>query len=497
MSTPPSGPAPAAGRPHVVADSCGGRARPSISVGQVDNYLRFPHLHEDLVTFVAADDVWIAPVDGGRAWRLTHDSVPVAHPRFSPDGAHVAFVSHRDGHPEAYAVPVAEGGAPQRLTWWGAKNTRVLGWDGPDRVLVASHAGQPNLRHLVVRSVGLDGSVQTPPWGPAWGVAVREDGVVALSTPGGRAPAHWKRYRGGTAPRLWLGRPGAGEGRGWTRLLREDTAGLVDPMWVDGRLLLVSDRAAVFPGTAEEADRQADLWAFAPGDVGPDSVPEQLTHQGPDLGYVRDASTDGSRVAWHSRGRLWVLDRLDASPRQVEVALPGAAATSYSLSPTDQLAAPRPDHGGDASLVSWHGAVYWLAHREGPARALVADDSVRAREPRFLGRTGRAVVVTDADGDDRLEVHDSRAARVTARRWSRRGSSGASCTWSATPPASGWRRSPTTAPSAWSTSAPRAAGRCGRWRGPGRARRSARPSPPTGATCCGRSRRPVRRRCTG
>src|SRR5690606_29458805 len=136
---------------------------------------------------------------------------------------------------------------PHRLTWWGAKNTRVLGWDGPDRVLVASHAGQPNLRHLVVRSVGLDGSVRTPPWGPAWGVAVREDGTVALGTPGSRVPAHWKRYRGGTAPRLWIGREGGSSGMAWERVLREDTAGIVDPMWVDGRLVFVSDRAAVLP----------------------------------------------------------------------------------------------------------------------------------------------------------------------------------------------------------------------------------------------------------
>src|SRR5690606_9755362 len=53
-------------------------------VGEVENYLRYPHLHADLVTFVAADDVWIAPVGGGRAWRLTHDSAPAAFPRFSP-----------------------------------------------------------------------------------------------------------------------------------------------------------------------------------------------------------------------------------------------------------------------------------------------------------------------------------------------------------------------------------------------------------------------------
>ena len=369
------------------------------------NYLRFPHLHEDLLTFVAADDVWTAPVGGGRAWRLTHDSVPVAQPRFSPDGAHVAFVSHRDGHPEAYVVPVA-GGGPRRLTWWGASRTQVLGWDGPDRVLVASHGGQANLRHMVVRSVGLDGSVETPPWGPASGVAVREDGVLALATPMSRPPAHWKRYRGGTAARLWLGRPEDGGGMAWERLLRDDEASLVDPMWVEGRLLLVSDRAAVLPGTPEEAGRQADLWAFPPDGPSAGAVPEQLTHQGPETGYVRDATTDGRRVVWHSRGRLWLLDGLDAEPREVEVTLPGAEATPYSLQPTDQLGPVRPDHGGDASLVGWHGALFWLAHREGPAHAVVADDAVRAREPRFLGRTGKAVVVTDADGEDRLEVHD-------------------------------------------------------------------------------------------
>lgn len=390
-------------------------------VGRVRTYLRYPHLHEDLLTFVAADDVWIAPAEGGRAWRLTHDSVPAAFPRFAPDGAHVAFVSHRDGHPEVYTVPVDGDGAPRRLTWWGAKSTRVLGWEGPDRVLVASHAGQPNLRHLVVRSVGLDGTVRTPPWGPAWGVAAREDGLIALVTPGSRPPAQWKRYRGGTASRLWLGRDDGGEGLAWERVLREEAAAIVDPMWVDGRLVFVSDRAALLPGTPEEADRQANLWAFGAGAVSADgaladTAPEQLTDQGPDRGYVRDATTDGHRVAWHSRGRIWLLDGLDGTPREVEVSLPGAAAAPYPLVPTARLGPVRPDHGGDASLVSWHGGVHWLAHREGPARALVVDDAVRAREPQFLGRTGRVVMVTDADGEDRLEVHDLEADAGSAPR---------------------------------------------------------------------------------
>ena len=43
-------------------------------------YLRFPHVHGDLVTFTADDDVWLAPLAGGRAWRVTSDRAPVSYP---------------------------------------------------------------------------------------------------------------------------------------------------------------------------------------------------------------------------------------------------------------------------------------------------------------------------------------------------------------------------------------------------------------------------------
>jgi hypothetical protein len=54
-------------------------------------YLRYPHVHGDLLTFVAGDDVWLAPAEGGRAWRLSADDAPVSHPRFSRDGSRVAW----------------------------------------------------------------------------------------------------------------------------------------------------------------------------------------------------------------------------------------------------------------------------------------------------------------------------------------------------------------------------------------------------------------------
>ena len=102
------------------------------------SYLRFPHIHENLITFVADDDVWLAEIPAAgtvvRATRITNDHVPVQRPRFSPDGALIGWTGTRDGA-EGYAVPT-EGGTPTRLTYWGHPRTGLRGWVSATEALV-------------------------------------------------------------------------------------------------------------------------------------------------------------------------------------------------------------------------------------------------------------------------------------------------------------------------------------------------------------------------
>src|ERR1700744_5126750 len=79
-------------------------------------YLRYPHVHGDLLTFVAEADVGGAPAAAGRAWRLTSDGGQAGNPRFSPDGATIAWTSWRDGGiPEVYTAGMDGGaGGPAR-----------------------------------------------------------------------------------------------------------------------------------------------------------------------------------------------------------------------------------------------------------------------------------------------------------------------------------------------------------------------------------------------
>ncbi|NLS10796.1 tricorn protease [Nesterenkonia sp. MY13] len=367
-------------------------------------YLRYPHIQGQTIAFTAADDVWLAPAEGGRAWRLTSDRAPVKHPRISPDQQTVAFISTRDGHPEVYAATIGTG-AITRLTYWGGQYTALLGWAPDGRLLAATNAGEFTRRNHVVRALALDGQWERLDYGSASGLAISERGTVALTTPYSRPPAHWKRYRGGTAPKLWLHPGGKRSGKSqWSQPLAEETAGMVDPLWIGDSLVFTSDRAATFPKNTTE---QANLWVLENATKGKKKnlTPTQLTFQDEQTGYVRDATSDGERIIWHSRGELYLLDSLKASPRRLELTLPGSAAAEQHPSPTDALRALVPDHGADASLVSWRGATYWLAHREGPARALEARSGVRTRDPLPLGKTGKAVLVTDAAGEDSLEIH--------------------------------------------------------------------------------------------
>lgn len=360
-------------------------------------YLRYPHLHGDHITFTAADDVWLAPAAGGRAWRLTRDAAGVKHPRISPDGTEVAFISTHDGHHEVYAVGI-DSGEVRRLTWWGNRRTTILGWAQDGRLLVSTNAQEVH-RDQVVRALSLDGQWERLHYGSATGLAVSASGAAALTTPEYRTPAHWKRYRGGTAPKLWLDAKGKGS---WTQLLADETAAIVDPMWIDDALLFVSDRSASFP---KKANEQANLWIWEKPAANKHKSLKQLTFQDETTGYVRDATSDGTRITWHSRGTIWIKDSVSSAARRLEVTLPGTTPAPLTLKPADNLDLMVPDQGADASLVSWRGKTFWLTHREGPSRALAAESGVRTREPLLLGTTGRAALVTDAEGEDSLEIH--------------------------------------------------------------------------------------------
>lgn len=344
------------------------------------------------MTYVAEDDVWLAPLDGGRAWRVSADNMPVTRPRISPDGTALAWTSTRDGAPEVHVAPVA-GGPAERLTYWGNRRTEVVGWTSDGQVLALSAQGRPSTRQTWAHTVPLDGGpAATLPYGPVGDVA-SGPATVLLSAPMGREAAYWKRYRGGTAGKLWIDRCAEGEeGAGEFVRLHEELDGNIEcPVWAGDRIAFLSDHegtGALYSSLADGSDlrRHTPLDGF----------------------YARHAAGDGTRVVYCSAGELWLLEDLEgAEPRRLEAGLGGPRLDlrPYPVNAARWFGAAAPDHTARGSAVSVRGGVHWVTHRAGPARALAATPGVRARLPRTFRADGEewVVWVTDAEGDDALE----------------------------------------------------------------------------------------------
>ena len=390
-------------------------------------YLTFPHVHGELITFVSEDDVWLAPADGGRAWRLSAGQAGATRPRLSRDGTQVAWTGIQRDAAEVFVSP-AEGGLSRQLTFWGDARTEACGWTPAGEVLAVSAAGQPFTHFTWAYAIDPGDGLRAPgsvrrPYGPVTDLAEEAAGVALLTGSMHRDPARWKRYRGGTAGRLWVRDagagvgPGAGSGAGvaesgagaiavtgggdsgtapgFRRLLAGLRGQFASPMLIGQRLVFLSDHE----GTG-------NLYSCALDGTG---LRRHTDHDG---SYARQASTDGERIVYSCAGTIWLLDGLEADPRPVGVRLGSVPAgrAPRLISAGDHVGSLSCDATGRASAVEVRGTVHWLTHRDGPALALsVTPGTARARLPEVLGRDGAVVWVTDAESEDALEIASTAA----------------------------------------------------------------------------------------
>ncbi|MFJ5643078.1 S41 family peptidase [Streptomyces sp. NPDC093223] len=369
------------------------------------SYLRLPHLHGDLLCFVAEDDLWLTSLDApGRAWRLTVDRTKVGHPRFSPDGRQVAYTSWRSLVPEIHLADV-DGGPGRQLTYWGTADTRVCGWTPEGDILAVASQAQPFSYFTWSYKVSPDGDPgRKLPWGPVADLQVAdiegERRTLLLTGTPPHEPAGWKRYRGGAMGRLWL------HGQ---RLLAGIGGHLDSPMLVAGRVAFLSDHEGV-----------GNLYSCA------HDGSDLRRHTDHDAFYARNAASDGVRVVYQCAGDLWIVDDLspDSVPRRLDVRLSGprAGRRPYQVPAAQHVDGVSVDETGRASAVVVRGSLYWLTHRDGPARTIADTPGVRVRLPEMLGSTGQIAYVTDADGEDAVEI--AHLPRATGCRPPRRLASG-------------------------------------------------------------------------
>ena len=359
-------------------------------------YLRQPSVQGDSVAFVSDDDLWRVPTAGGTALRLTAGLSEPATPCLSPCGRWLAYAGRDEQHVELWLMP-AQGGAARRLTWLGS-DMAVRGWTPEGRILFCSNHGQPFFRNWHAYTLGLNDG-QPEAWPQR--VPLGQINHLAFGPAGRRAigrntadPARWKRYRGGTAGHLWMEDAAA---RGQFTRLSALQGNITSPMWLGERLYFLSD----FEGTA-------NLYSCQPEGSDVQRHTEHHTH------YARHASSDGQRIVYQCGAELWLYEpgEPQAAARRIDVQVPSARTqTARRFVPAaEHLQGLALHPAGHSLALELRGQLHSMPLWEGAVRHH-GSGGARRRLGQWLADGQRLVAVSDASGEERIEVFDGAGSR--------------------------------------------------------------------------------------
>ena len=349
-------------------------------------YCRFPTVSLGKVAFTSEDDLWEVALEGGVARRLTAGRGSFRQPYYSPDGRWLTFTSKEEGHEEVYIMP-SEGGDLRRLTYLGSSSV-PCGWLDASTVLFRSPCYEAHSVPTIC-CVGMTGGLpRSLRLGPAASLALSPSGQAVLERNDFWAdPARWKRYRGGTAGKLWIASSIDGEFKPLIHL----NGNLARPLWVGARIYFLSDHQGV-----------GNLFSCTPEG---EDLRRETEHE--DF-YARNPATDGRSVVYHAGGDLYVFDPEERQSRKLAIEYNSQRTQRQRrfVSAAKYMESATLDPKGERCVLSVRGQIHQMRHFDGPVDAHI-EHGCRYRLASFLADGRRVVAVVDkGNGDERLEIWD-------------------------------------------------------------------------------------------
>ena len=160
----------------------------------------------DQIAFAWQNDIWTADIEGGIAKRVSIHAATDDSPHFSADGKHLYFTSNRSGRTQIYVMPV-DGGRAKQITFDSNRKT-LHGVTGDGRFLLVSQSTDRGWHYSESGRAFLVDTQGKEPKKMLFDVGIRD---AALSPDGtkvlfvrGRSSWYRKGYKGSQAAQLWL-----------------------------------------------------------------------------------------------------------------------------------------------------------------------------------------------------------------------------------------------------------------------------------------------------
>jgi len=355
---------------------------------QIDaRLLRQPDVSSTEIAFVYGGDIWVVSKEGGVAHRLSTPAGEESFPRFSPDGQQIAFTGNYDGNQDIFVMPTS-GGLPTRVTHHPDPD-RMLDWypNGTDILFATRMTSEKQRFNKLYRVPATGGLPEVLPVPYGEFGSISPDGATLAYMPLSRDFRTWKRYRGGTAPEIWL----FGLTDFKSRNLTQDDANDGQPMWHGSTLYFLSDR---------DANLRANIWAY---ELATDTV-RQVTHfEDFDIHFPAIGPDD---LVFENGGRLYVLDLATetAKPVDVKVVTDRATLRPRPVKVGDQLTDSDISPSGKRAVLAARGEIFSLPAEHGVVRNLTRTSAFAERHPAWSPDGKTIAYFSDRTGEYQLTI---------------------------------------------------------------------------------------------
>ncbi|MBI2517647.1 MAG: PD40 domain-containing protein [Opitutae bacterium] len=360
--------------------------------------LRFPATNGTEIVFSYAGQLYAVGLEGGTARRLTDGPGWAVFPRFSADGAQLAFTAQYDGNTEVYVMP-AEGGTPRRLTY-----TATLGRDdlsdrmGPNNLVMAwknktneiafrsrMHDANDFIGQLY--TVGPDAEVPQQLPVPRGGfLSFSPDDTKMAYNRVFREFRTWKRYRGGMADDVWIFdfKTGALE-----NITHNDAQDII-PMWApNNKVYFLSDR-----------DGHMNLFSY---DLASKKTVQHTAFKDYD---VKFPSLGQGGIVFEQAGYIWHFDLKTEKARQVPISVKEdlAIARGGLVNVSKLVAGVQPAPDGKRAVVTARGEVFTVPAKNGAIRNLTNTSGAHERDANWSPDGKWISYLSDVTGENEIWI---------------------------------------------------------------------------------------------
>ena len=367
----------------------------SVAMAQADEarLLRFPATNGQDVVFSYAGDLYVAPLTGGEAQRLTSHVGYEMFARYSPDGKYIAFTGQYDGNTEVFLIP-AKGGEPQRLTYTATNGRDDLGDRmGPNNIVLTWTRDGKNVIYRNRISDSFSGKLWSisKDGGMPDALPLPEGGFCSFSSDGKlmaynrtmREFRTWKYYKGGMADEIWIYDQAAQK----VEKITDNPSQDIVPMWIGDEIFYASDR-----------DMTMNLFVYNTKTKQTEKVTNFTDYD------VKFPSSDGKIIVFEKGGYLFKFDPATRKAEKINITLGGenlyARREMKNVAGNVTSASLSPD--GKRMAVTARGEVFNLSTEKGVTRNITRSSNSNDRGAKWSPDGKYIAYISDVTGETEI-----------------------------------------------------------------------------------------------